>query len=160
MNLFTKITKPILLPHWSQDIFIAIPRIVCGYLLSFDFGADKFGMPWSPIDKNLGLFEVAFWFPNDVASYGGIFAIAPVFLAWMGAIAEAVGGLLLLFGLQTRIASFLVMSTMLVAIFMQQINQGLWNCLAAMGFLWVAMFYLVLGSGRFGIDYLLTKNKA
>jgi putative oxidoreductase len=160
MNIFTKITKPILLPHWSQDLTLTIPRIVCGYLLAFDFGADKFGMPWSPIDKNLGLFEVAFWFPNDVASYGGIFAVAPVFFAWMGAFSEAIGRLLLLFGFQTRIASFLTFCTMLVAIFLQQINQGLWNCLAAMGFLWVAIFYLILGSGRFGIDYLLTKNKA
>ena len=160
MKIFRTITKPILLPHWSQDLFIAIPRIVCGYLLAFNFGADKFGMPWSPVDANLGLFEVAFWFPNDVASYGGIFAIAPVFFAWMGAFAEAIGGLLLLFGFQTRIASFLVVCTMLVAIFMQQIQNGLWNCLAAMGFLWVAMFFLILGSGRFGVDYLLTKNKA
>ena len=115
-------------------------------------------MPRSPIDANLGLFEVAFWFPNDVTSYGGIFAIAPILFAWMGAFAEAVGGLLLLFGFQTRITSFLIKFTMLVAIFMQQINQGLWNCLAAMGFLWVAMFYLILGSGRFGIDYLLIKK--
>ena len=160
MILTTKIIKPILMPHWSQDIFLTIPRIVCGFLLAFNFGSAKFGMPWSPIDNNLGFFEVAFWFPNDVASYGGIFAIAPILFAWMGAFAEAVGGLLLLFGFQTRLASFLVMSTMLVAIFMQQINQGLWNCLPAMGFLWVAMFYLILGSGRFGIDHLLTKNKA
>ena len=160
MILTTKIIKPILMPHWSQDIFLTIPRIVCGFLLAFNFGSAKFGMPWSPNDNNLGFFEVAFWFPNDVASYGGIFAIAPILFAWMGAFAEAVGGLLLLFGFQTRIASFLVMSTMLVAIFMQQINQGLWNCLPAMGFLWVAMFYLILGSGRFGIDHLLTKNKA
>jgi putative oxidoreductase len=116
-------------------------------------------MPWSPADNNLGLFEVAFWFPNDVAHYGGIFAIAPVFFAWMGAFSETIGGLFLLFGFQTRIASFLIICTMLVAIFMQQINNGLWNCLAAMGFLWVAMFYLILGSGRFGIDYLITKNK-
>jgi hypothetical protein len=43
-------------------------------------------------------------------------------------------------------------------LFLQQINNGLWNCLAAMGFLWVAIFYLILGSGRFGIDNLLTKN--
>ena len=160
MILTTKIIKPILMPHWSQDIFLTIPRIVCGFLLAFNFVSAKFGMPWSPIDNNLGFFEVAFWFPNDVASYGGIFAIAPILFAWMGAFAEAVGGLLLLFGFQTRLASFLVMSTMLVAIFMQQINQGLWNCLPAMGFLWVAMFYLILGSGRFGIDHLLTKNKA
>jgi len=119
MKLLTKITQPFLLPHWSQDLFLTIPRIVCGYLLAFNFGAAKFGMPWSPPDANLGLFEVAFWFPKDVVSYGGIFAIAPAFFAWMGAFSEAVGGLLLLFGLQTRIASFLVLCNMLVAIFMQ-----------------------------------------
>ena len=159
MKILNKITKPIILQHWCQDLFLTIPRIVCGYLLAFDFGAAKFGMPWSPIDNNLGLFEVAFWFPNDVADYGGIFAIAPVFFAWMGAFSEAVGGLLLLFGFQTRITSFLIICTMLVAIFMQQIDNGLWNCLAAMGFLWVGMTTLILGSGRFGIDYLLTRKK-
>ena len=159
MKILTKIIKPILLPHWSQDLFLIIPRMVCGYLLAFDFGAAKFGMPWSPAENNLGLFEVAFWFPTDVAKYGGIFAVAPVFFAWMGAFAEAVGGLFLLFGLQTRITSFLIICTMLVAIFMQQMNNGLWNCLPAMGFLWVAMCYLIWGSGRFGVDYLLTKYK-
>lgn len=160
MKLLTKITTPILLPHWSQDVILTLPRIVCGYLLAFDFGAAKFGMPWSPEENNLGLFEVAFWFPNDVAEYGGIFALFPVFFAWMGAFAESVGGLLLLFGLQTRIASFLIICTMLVAIFMQQINNGMWNCLPAMGFLWVALFYFVLGSGRLGCDYLLTRKKS
>ncbi|MBN8565742.1 MAG: DoxX family membrane protein [Flavobacteriales bacterium] len=160
MKLLTTITTPILLPHWSQDVILTIPRIVCGYLLAFDFGAAKFGMPWSPEENNLGLFEVAFWFPNDVAEYGGIFAFFPVFFAWMGAFAEAVGGLLLLFGLQTRIASFLIICTMLVAIFMQQINNGMWNCLPAMGFLWVALFYFILGSGRLGCDYLLTGKKS
>ena len=71
MKLLTKFTKPILLPHWSQDLFLTFPRIVCGYLLAFNFGADKFGMPWSPADANLGFFEVAFWFLHDVARYGG-----------------------------------------------------------------------------------------
>lgn len=159
MKFLNKITKPILLPHWSQDLFLTIPRIVCGYLLAFDFGAAKFGMPWSPVDNNLGLFEVAFWFPNDVAEYGGIFAIAPAFFAWMGAFSEAIGGLFLLFGFQTRIASFLIIGTMFVAMFLQQLSQGLWMMLPAMGFLWVAMTTLILGSGRFGIDYLLTRKK-
>jgi putative oxidoreductase len=54
-------------------------------------------MPWSPVDSNLGLFEVAFG-SKDVAEYGGIFAVAPAFFAWMGAFAEAIGGLLLLIG--------------------------------------------------------------
>lgn len=158
MKLFSLLTKPHLLPHWSQDILLTIPRIVCGYLLTVEFGSPKFGLPWSNPDNGLSLFEVAFWFPNDVAEYGGIFAIAPAFFAWMGAFAEGVGGIFLLLGLQTRVASFLILCTMLVAIFMQQINNGLWNCLPALGFLWIGVFYMILGSGRFGFDYLLTKN--
>ena len=156
MKILKQITKPILLPHWTQDLVLAIPRIVCGYLLTSSFGADKFGLPWSPADKHLGFFEVAFWFPQDVASYGGVFAMAPVFFAWMGAFSEAVGGIFLLLGFQTRIASFLIMGTMLVAIFMQQINNGMWNCLPAMGFLWVGIFYMIVGSGSFGVDYLIS----
>ncbi|WP_162127245.1 DoxX family protein [Flavobacterium phycosphaerae] len=159
MKILKQITKPTLSLHWSQDLLLAIPRIICGFLLTANFGAAKFGLPWSPADNNLGYFEVAFWFPNDVAAYGGIFALAPAFFAWMGAFSEAVGGIFLLLGFQTRIASFLIMGTMLVAIFMQQIQNGLWNCLPAMGFLWIGIFYMILGSGRFGIDYVVTRKK-
>jgi putative oxidoreductase len=155
-----KITKPVLLPFWWQDLLLAIPRLVCGYLLTANFGADKFGMPWSPADKNLGLFEIAYWFPGDVAHYGGIFASFPVFFAWMAGFSEAVGGIFLLLGLQTRIAAFFIAATMLGAIFLQQIDQGMWNTLPALGFLWVSLFALTLGSGRFGLDYLLSKRKA
>lgn len=153
-----KLTKPVLLPFWWQDILLAVPRIVCGYLLTADFGTDKFGLPWSPEEKNLGLFEIAFWFPGDVAEYGGIFAKFPVFFAWMAGFSEAVGGIFLLLGFQTRIASFLILVTMLVAIFLQQIQNGLWNTLPALGFLWVSLYSMILGSGRFGLDYLITKK--
>ena len=150
-----RIIRPLTLPHWWQDALLTLPRLVCGYLLTADFGAAKFGLPWSPPDNNLGLFEVAFWFPQDVAAYGGIFAMFPNFFAWMGAFSEAVGGLLFVLGLLTRPAALLVSCTMLVAMFMQQWQQGLWNMLPAMGFLWAALPVLVLGSGRFGLDYLL-----
>lgn len=153
-----KLLQPIMMPHWLQDFLCAIPRIVCGYLLATDFGAAKFGLPWSPSDNNLGFFEVAFWFPNDVAEYGGVFALFPAFFAWMGAFSEAIGGLFLLLGFQTRIASFLILCTMLVAVFMQQFSNGMWNMLPAMGFLWVSLFTMVLGSGRFGIDFLISKK--
>lgn len=154
-----KLNSPILLPHWWQDFLVAIPRILCGYLLTKHFGAEKFGMPWSPEENNLGLFEVAFWFPNDVANYGGIFAKFPVFFAWMAAFSEAVGGILLIIGYQTRMASLLILLTMAGAIFLQQIDQGMWNTLPALGFLWVAFFGLILGSGRFGLDYLTTRRE-
>jgi putative oxidoreductase len=157
-KIMYKITQPILLPFWWQEVLLLVPRIIGGYLLTVEFGAPKFGLPWSPDENNLNLFEVVFWFPNDVAEYGGIFAAFPAFFAWMGAFSEGVGGILLLLGLQTRIASFLLMCTMLVALFMQQWHQGIWNMLPAMGFLWIALFYLILGSGRFGIDFLITKK--
>ncbi len=152
------ITLPIVQKHRLMDLMFTIPRVICGLLLTAMFGADKFGMPWTASTQNLNLFEVAAWFPQDVAEYGGIFAIAPVFFAWMGAFSEAVGGLLLLLGLQTRIASFLIMCTMLVAIFMQKWNQGVWGMLPAMGFLWVTVYHLFLGSGRFGLDHLISKK--
>jgi putative oxidoreductase len=158
MKLITRITNPILMPHWLLDVVLTIPRIVCGYLLTVEFGSPKFGLPWSNPDNGLGFFEVAFWFPNDVASYGGIFALAPAFFAWMGAFAEGVGGIMLALGIQTRISGFLIMCTMLVAMFMQQWNEGIWMMLPAMGFLWIGLFYMILGSGRFGIDYLFTKK--
>ncbi|MBS1535511.1 MAG: DoxX family protein [Bacteroidetes bacterium] len=157
-KLFYQFTKPILQANLVQEIILTIPRLVCGYLLTTDFGAAKFGMPWSPEEKNLGLFEVAFWFPNDVAQYGGLFAMFPAFLAWMGAFAEAVGGLALLLGFQTRLFSFLIVCTMLTAMFAQQFEAGLWNMLPAMGFLWVGLTHLALGSGRFGLDYIITQK--
>lgn len=155
-TLLFRLTNPVKMTYWFQDLLFAIPRIFCGYLLTSNFGAAKFGLPWSPPDNNLGFFEVAFWFPNDVAAYGGIFAMLPAFFAWMGAFSEAVGGLFLVFGFQTRIFSFLVCCTMFVAAFIQHGNDDLWNMLPALAFMFVSVYTLVLGSGRFGIDYLLT----
>ncbi|CAN5509538.1 hypothetical protein BH11BAC3_BH11BAC3_23560 [soil metagenome] len=159
MLIIKRIIQPITMPSWWQDLLLVIPRIVCGYLLTANFGADKFGLPWSDVDKNLGLFEIAFWFPGDVANYGGIFAKFPIFFAWMAGFSEAVGGIFLLLGFQTRIASFLILATMCGAIFLQQIQQGMWNTLPALGFLWVSLYSLVLGSGRFGLDYLISNKK-
>ncbi len=152
------ITTPQIMNHWVADLVFASARFICGMLLALSFGADKFGMPWTADDRNLDLFEVVAWFPEDVAAYGGIFALMPVFFAWMGAFSEAVGGLFLAFGLQTRIASFLIMCTMLVAIFLQKWDAGVWGMLPAMGFLWIAIYHLYLGSGRFGLDYLISKK--
>jgi len=154
-----KVFKPVLQKHWSMDLVFASIRFLCGSLLTLDFGSSKFGMPWSPKDADFGLFQVAEWFPQDIAEYGGLFAIAPVFFAWLGAASEAIGGVFLALGLGTRISAFLIMCTMLVAVLFQKWGQGTWNLLPAMGFLWVSIYNLVLGSGRFGIDQLITNNE-
>lgn len=152
------IITPVIQKNWLVDFTFAIPRVLCGLWLTSMFGADKFGMPWTADSQNLNLFEVAVWFPEDVANYGGIFAMFPIFFAWMGAFSEAVGGLFLLLGLKTRVASFLIMCTMLVAVFMQKWDSGLWSMLPALGFLWVSVYNLMLGSGRFGLDYIISKQ--
>lgn len=157
-TVLKQLITPITQKHWFPDLLFALIRFVCGMLLTIDFGAAKFGMPWTDSEKNLNLFEIADWFPADVASYGGLLAMAPVFFAWMAGFSEAVGGLLLALGLKTRIASFLIMCTMLVAIIFQKWGQGTWGLLPAMGFLWISIYNLYLGSGRFGLDFLISKK--
>ncbi len=144
--------------HILNSIILTIPRITCGYLMAVAFGGSKFGMPWTDPEQGLALFQVAAWFPKDVAEFGGIFSEFPMFFAWMGAASEAIGGVFLFLGLGTRIASFMILCTMLVAIFCQQIQNGLWNALPALGFLWVALFYMVLGGGKFSLDHLISSR--
>ena len=158
-KLFDLLFRPILMPRWWQDLFISIPRIICGYWLTSDFGASKFGLPWSPSEVNLDLFEVVYWFPSDVAAYGGVFKVFSVFLAYMGAFSEGIGGIAFIVGFQTRLFSFLMACTMLVAAICQQWDNGLWSMMPALGILWVSMFHLILGSGKFGIDYLITNKQ-
>lgn len=50
---------------WIANVLIAIPRIIGGLLLALDFGSSKFGMPWTDSEKNLSLFQVAPWFPEE-----------------------------------------------------------------------------------------------
>lgn len=156
-KILALIITPVLQKSWLSDLLFAIPRIICGLALAIDFGGSKFGVPWSPEGVELGFLQVADWFPKDVAEFGGIFVLAPVFFAWMAAASEAIGGMLLALGLKTRFASFLIVCTMLVAIFFQKWGQGLWAVLPAMGFLWIGLYNLVLGSGRFGLDFLISK---
>lgn len=159
MPWLRRLTQPLPLPHWSADLLVLVPRLVCGYLLTTEFGAPKFGLPWSPADNNLGLFEVAFWFPQDVRAFGGVFALAPALFAWLGAFSEGVGGVALLLGFQTRLFGLLIACTMLVAVFGQQFGNGMWQMLPATGFLWFGLYSVVLGAGRFSLDHLLTTRQ-
>jgi putative oxidoreductase len=115
-------------------------------------------MPWTDSDKNLSLFQVAPWFPEDVAKFGIPFSFAPAFFAWMAAASEAIGGLFLALGISTRVVALLIGCTMLVAIFFQKFGGGTWNMLPAMGFLWVSIYSVVLGSGKIGVDFLISQR--
>jgi putative oxidoreductase len=141
-SLIIKILKPTLMPHWLQDLILALPRIIACYFLCTSFGWSKFPTPM--------------WFIEDVWKLGLPF---PAFFAWAAVLTEVFGAALLLLGFGSRIMGFLLTCTMLVAIFLQKWDNELWEKLPAMGFLWVAIFAMIVGSGRFGLDYLITKKK-
>ena len=159
-KIFKVAFKPAPVSGWIANIMISIPRVIGGLLLSIDFGSSKFGMPWTDQEQGLALFEIASWFPEDVAQFGVPFSLAPWFFAWMGGASEAIGGLFLMLGFGTRIAAFFIMSTMLVAIFYQKWGEGTWGMLPAMGFLWISIYALVLGSGKLGIDHLIYRIRS
>lgn len=140
-NLLKSLFTPIVMPHWAMDFLLAIPRIIGCFLLATRFGMSKFPTPQ--------------WFVDDITKLGLPF---PFLLAWAAVLTEVVGGFCLSMGLMTRIWGGLLTITMLVAIFFQKWNSDLWEKLPAMGFLWLAIFALVLGSGRFGLDYWLAKK--
>jgi putative oxidoreductase len=143
-NLLSKIITPVYTPTWYSDFLLALPRIIGCYFLSVNFGGSKFPCPD--------------WFIQDTAKFGGIFAMFPTFFAWAAVLAETLGGALLVMGLLTRFAGFMVMITMLVAIFFQKWDRELWEMLPAMGFLWISIYALVMGSGRIGIDHLIAQK--
>lgn len=160
--LLKKWTKPVVFNQWYLNLVITIPRVLAGLMLCFEFGSSKFGMPWSTTE-DMGLFQVASWFPEDVAKFGIPFSIAPTIFAWLAAATETIGGLFLAFGLGTRIWSVLIACTMLTAIFLQKWPDAMeygssWPLLPALGFLWIALYSMVLGSGKFGIDYFISRN--
>jgi len=162
MDKLKEILKPVVFNRWYMDVGMAFPRIIAGLLLSFEFGSGKFGMPWST-NEELGLFQVATWFPEDVSNFGFPFSISPTLFAWLAAASEAIGGLFLALGLGTRIWGVLLSATMLTAIFFQKWPDAMeygssWPLLPAIGFLWVSVYSIILGSGRFGVDYLLAKK--
>ncbi len=140
-NIISKIITPTYTAYWSTDLLLALPRIISCYFLAKNFGGSKFPCPD--------------WFIQDVAGYGFPF---PVFFAWAAVLAETLGGILLVLGLFTRFSGLMVAFTMLIAIFCQKWGGEVWEMLPAMGFLWISIYAIVMGSGRFGIDHLIAKK--
>jgi putative oxidoreductase len=140
-NILSKIITPTYTATWCTDLLLALPRIIGCYFLAVNFGGSKLPCPD--------------WFVKDVAGYGFPF---PAFFAWAAVLAETFGGAMLVLGLFTRFAGLMVVITMLVAIFFQKWGGEVWEMLPAMGFLWIGIYAIVMGSGRIGIDHLISKN--
>ena len=93
-------------------------------------------------------------FTEGVAKMG--FPMPDVF-AWAGALSEFLGGILIALGLGTRIAAFFVFSTMAVAAFIRHASDTFDVKELALLYGTIAMAIVLIGPGRFSLDYLICK---
>jgi len=95
---------------------------------------------------------------NDfVQSVEGMGFPLPVVFAWMAALSELVGGVLLAAGLFTRFAAFMIAGTMVVAAFIVHAGDPLGARELALLYLAVCIAFIGSGSGRFSIDAMLRR---
>ncbi len=129
---------------WA-DLALALPRIYGGAMLAFGHGLSKV-----PVSDE---------FVSNVGSMG---FPAPTASAWLAALGELVGGILLALGLLTRFAALWVVGVMAGAAF---VTHGasftgeapLAEAEMALLYLVIALPFIVIGSGRTGIDRFLRK---
>ncbi len=119
----------------------ALLRIFAGVAMAFAHGIGK--MP-----PGEGLIERA----------GSIGFPAPSFFAWAAGLSEFAGGILLALGLFTRISSFFIAMTMLVALVGVHAADPFNIQEKAFLFLFIAIMFLLKGSGDWSIDAFLRKK--
>lgn len=123
------------------DVGLAVLRIVAGVAMAVNHGAGKIQDP-----------------SGIIAGAGRLGFPAPTFFGWMAAIAEFFGGILLALGLVTRPAAFLLGCTMFTAAFIQHARDPFKAREPALLFLAIAVLFLLVGSGRYGVDALLRRK--
>ena len=82
----------------------------------------------------------------------------PVVFAWIAALSEFAGGLLLAAGLFTRFAAFMIAGTMFVAAFIAHAGDPLSAREMALLYLAISIAFMINGSGRFGVDAILRRT--
>lgn len=124
------------------NVGLTLLRMFAGLVLSLGHGAAKI----PPSEQ----------FIEGVGNLG--FPIAG-FFAWAAACSEFFGGLLMAVGLLTRPAAFFILMTMSVA-------AGFWHAADPFGvkeqallFAFIALTFVLIGSGKYGIDALLRRRK-
>lgn len=114
----------------------------------------------------LGLFAKGVYFASHIGVVMSLLNddFFSVVLAHGIALAHLAGGLLLAFGLLTRIAAAVQVPILLGAVFGVHLREGLFGPAQNLEFALLVLFLLVLfvvaGGGRWSADYFLTKREA
>lgn len=83
----------------------------------------------------------------------------PEVFAWMAALSEFGGGVLLLLGLAVRPAAFFAATTMIVAAFVRHADDPFNKKELALTYLVILIFFMIVGGGRYAIGRLLPKRR-
>ena len=83
----------------------------------------------------------------------------PEFFAWAAGCAELFGGILLAVGLLTRPAAFFILITMLTAVFGRHAADPFNVKELALTYGFIALCFLLSGSGRYGIDAIIQRRR-
>jgi putative oxidoreductase len=123
------------------DFVLAVLRIVSGGALSYLHGWGKIQNPEMLINasKSMG-------FP------------APTVFGWIGSITEFVLAITLALGVFTRFSALMLVGMMSTAAFIAHRADPLERRELALLYLAISLLFLVLGSGRFGIDALIRRG--
>ena len=122
-----------------EDVALLLLRLFVGLSMALAHG-------WGKIPPSTGFigFVESLGFP------------APALFAWLAALGEFVGGLLLAAGLLTRFAALNIIITMGVAAFMAHASDGFAKQELPLLYLIACVFFLVSGGGKFSADRALS----
>lgn len=155
--LLRKLTLPYPFRPWHLSLVITIPKILGGLFLTFYFSAHYMGVPWKTASNSLPAFKVSPEFIGVVHDLGFIFSTFPKFFAYAAAYSIFFGGILLIIGCCTRLASFFIFWVMLITLLFREFDQS-WSYIPTFVFLSISILGLWFGSGRFGLDYFISKK--
>lgn len=152
-----KLTLPYFFRQWHLCFITTLPKTIGGFYLTFYFSAHNMGVPWNSDFNSLAPFEISPSYIGHVHDFGFIFSTYPVFFATASAYSMFFGGICLITGCFTRIASSMIFLVMLVTLLFRELDYS-WSYIPTFTFLSISILGLWFGSGRFGVDYLIAKK--
>lgn len=130
-----------------QDISLLIARVFTGYLMLSLHG---WGKITAGTDRWKGL-------GSGLSDLIGLdFLSIP--LGFMASFAESIGALLIILGLTSRLAAFLLAFTMFVAVY-KKLPGGIKGAELPLLFLCLSLVIMLSGAGKYSLDHLLKRKK-